>query len=133
MSQLNIQSFKALDVSAEELQLQKAQQVIDKLFMAANSDEMLKEQLEAAISPESLVEIAAIQGYELTVADLEMLHHYDQEQAELNSDEVDDDELSEQELELVAGGRALGLVARPKRVPSGFNPPPKWPAWPAWW
>ncbi|MEQ9372771.1 MAG: hypothetical protein RIG63_27685, partial [Coleofasciculus chthonoplastes F3-SA18-01] len=47
MSQLNIQSLKAEDLSAEELQLQKAQQVIDKLFMAANSDEKLFEQLEA--------------------------------------------------------------------------------------
>jgi predicted ribosomally synthesized peptide with nif11-like leader len=104
MSQLNIQSFKALDVSAEELQLQKAQQVIDELFMAAESDEMLKEQLEAAISPESLVEIAASQGYELTVADLERLHDYDQEAGQSSSDELGDDELSEQELELVAGG-----------------------------
>jgi len=104
MSQLNIQSFKALDVSAEELKLQKAQQVIDELFMAANSNQRLFEQLKAAISPENLVEIAVRQGYELTVADLERLHHYDQEQAQLNSDELDDDELSEQELELVAGG-----------------------------
>ncbi|MEQ9481964.1 Nif11-like leader peptide family RiPP precursor [Coleofasciculus sp. F4-SAH-05] len=104
MSQLNIQSFKSEDLSAEELQLQKAQQVIDELFMAAESDQRLFEQLEAAISPENLVEIAASQGYELTVADLERLHDYDQEQAELNGDEFDDDELSEQELELVAGG-----------------------------
>ena len=110
MSQLNIQSFKALDVSAEELQLQKAQQVIDELFMAANSDEKLKKQLEAAISPEELVEIAARKGYELTVADLERLHHYHQEQAQLNSDELDDDELSEQELELVAGGIPFACV-----------------------
>jgi len=105
MSQSNIQSFNAEDLSAEELQLQKAQQVIDELFMAANSDEKLKNQLEAAISPESLVEIAAIQGYELTVADLERLHRHDQEAGQSSSDELDDDELSEQELELVAGGR----------------------------
>ncbi len=72
--------------------------------MAAESDEMLKEQLEAAISPESLVEIAASQGYELTVADLERLHDYDQEAGQSSSDELGDDELSEQELELVAGG-----------------------------
>jgi len=105
MSQSNIQSFKSEDLSAEELQLQKAQQVIDKLFMAAQSDQRLFEQLEAAISPENLVEIAAIQGYELTVADLERLHDYDQEQAQVNSDDLGDDELNEQELELVAGGR----------------------------
>ncbi|MEQ9372427.1 MAG: Nif11-like leader peptide family RiPP precursor [Coleofasciculus chthonoplastes F3-SA18-01] len=112
MSQLNIQSFKSEDLSAEELQLQKAQQVIDELFMAAESDQRLFEQLEAAISPENLVEIAASQGYELTVADLERLHDYDQEQAELNGDEFDDDELSEQDLELVAGG---GRSARNRR------------------
>jgi|GEM_PF-1963404 len=137
MSQSNIQSFNAEDLSAEELQLQKAQQVIDELFMAAESDEKLNEQLEAAISPESLVEIATRQGYKLTVADLEMLHHYDQEQAQLNSDELDDDELSEQELELVAGGRAKGLTsltAPPKPVPSGFNPSPKSQGFPVpWW
>ncbi|MEQ9356936.1 Nif11-like leader peptide family RiPP precursor [Coleofasciculus chthonoplastes] len=104
MSDLNIQSFQAEDVSAEELQRQKAQQVINELFMAAQSDQKLFEQLEAAISPEKLVEIAASQGYELTVADLERLHDYDQEQAQLNGDDLDDDELSEQDLELVAGG-----------------------------
>jgi len=137
LSQSNIQSLNAEDVSAEELQLQKAQQVIDKLFMAAQSDQRLFEQLEAAISPESLVEIAASQGYELTVADLERLHDYDQEQAQLNSDELDNDELSEQELELVAGGRAKGLTsltAPPKPVPSGFNPSPKSQGFPVpWW
>ncbi|MEQ9549615.1 MAG: Nif11-like leader peptide family natural product precursor [Coleofasciculus sp. G3-WIS-01] len=105
MSQLNIQSFNAEDLSAEELQRQKAQQVIDELFMAAESDEKLKKQLEAAISPEKLVEIAVRQGYELTVADLERLHHYHQEAEQSNSDELDDDELSEQDLELVAGAR----------------------------
>ncbi|MEQ9624701.1 Nif11-like leader peptide family RiPP precursor [Coleofasciculus chthonoplastes] len=121
MSQLNIQSFKSEDVSAEQLQLQKAQQVIDELFMAANSDEKLNQQLEAAISPEKLVEIAASQGYELTVADLERLHDYEQEQVQLNSDELGEDELNEQELELVAGGRALGLVARSKPIGNGFH------------
>jgi predicted ribosomally synthesized peptide with nif11-like leader len=104
MSQPNIKQLKAKDLSAEELRLQKAQQAIDDLLMTANSDETLKEQLEAATSPESLVEIAARQGYELTVADLEMLLRQNQEQAELHFDEFDDDELSEQELELVAGG-----------------------------
>ena len=136
MSQSNIQSFNAEDLSAEELQLQKAQQVIDELFMAAESDEKLNEQLEAAISPEELVEIATRQGYELTVADLERLHHYDQEQAQLNSDDLGDDELSEQELELVAGGRAgfTSFTEPPNPVPNGFNPPPKPQGIPVpWW
>jgi predicted ribosomally synthesized peptide with nif11-like leader len=104
MSHSDIESLKAEDLSAEELWLQKAQQAIDELLMAANSDETLKEQLEAATSPESLVEIAARHGYQLTVADLETLRSRTQEQAQLHSDEFDDDELSEQELELVAGG-----------------------------
>jgi predicted ribosomally synthesized peptide with nif11-like leader len=119
MSQPDIEQLKAEDLSAEELRLQKAQQAIDDLLMAANSDATLKEQLEAATSSESLVEIAARQGYELTVADLETLHRRAQEQAQLNSDEFGDDELSEQELELVAGGRC-GF----KKI--GFNPH-KWP------
>jgi predicted ribosomally synthesized peptide with nif11-like leader len=103
MSQPNIKQFKAEDLSAEELRLQKAQQAIDDLLMAANSDETLKKQLEAATSPESFVEIAARQGYQLTVADLETLRRRTQQQTQLHSDEFDD-ELSEQELELVAGG-----------------------------
>jgi predicted ribosomally synthesized peptide with nif11-like leader len=104
MSQPDIEQLKAEDLLAEESRLQKAQQAIDELFMAANQDKTLKEQLEAVTSPESLVEVAARQGYELTVADLETLRHWEQEQAQLNSDEFGDDELSEQELELVAGG-----------------------------
>jgi predicted ribosomally synthesized peptide with nif11-like leader len=85
--------------------LQKGQQAIDDLYVAANSDERLKEQLEEVTSPESLVEVATRQGYQLTVADLETLRHRTQQQAQLNADEFDDDELSEQELELVAGGK----------------------------
>ena len=115
MSQPDIEQLKAEDLSAEELRLQKAQQAIDELFMAANQDETLKEQLEGVSSPESLVEVAARQGYQLTVADLETLRRRTQQQAQLNSDEFDD-ELSEQELELVAGG----LRASP--VPTIPNP-----------
>jgi predicted ribosomally synthesized peptide with nif11-like leader len=106
MSHSDIESLKAENLSAEELRLQKAQQAIDGLYMAANSDETLKKQLDAATSPETLVEIAARQGYQLTIADLEMLHRQTQQQAQLHSDEFDDDELSEQELELVAGGKS---------------------------
>jgi predicted ribosomally synthesized peptide with nif11-like leader len=109
MSQPDIQRLKTENLSPEELRLQKAQQAIDDLFRAAKQDEMLKRQLEAATSPESWVEVAARQGYELTVADIETLHRRDQEQAQLNCDEFDDDELSEQELELVAGG-ALRII-----------------------
>jgi len=109
MSHSDIQSLKAEDLSALESRLQKAQQAIDELFMAANSDETLKEQLEAATNSESLVEIAARQGYELTAADLETLLRRTQEQPQLYSDEFDDDELSEQELELVAGGAFMQL------------------------
>jgi predicted ribosomally synthesized peptide with nif11-like leader len=110
MSHPDIQSLKAEDLSALELRLQKAQQAIDDLFMAANSDETLKEQLEAATNSERLVEIAARQGYELTVADLETLLRRTQQQTQLHSDEFDDDELSEQELELVAGGINISRI-----------------------
>jgi predicted ribosomally synthesized peptide with nif11-like leader len=111
MSQPNIKQFKAEDLSAEELRLRKAQQAIDDLYVAANSDETLKKQLEAASSPESLVKIAACEGYELTVADIETLRRCTQQQAQLHLEEFDD-ELSEQELELVAGG-----IKNPIRVP----------------
>jgi predicted ribosomally synthesized peptide with nif11-like leader len=104
MTQPKIKQLKAEDLSAEELRLRKAQQAIDELLMAANSDETLKKQLEAATSPESFVKIATRQGYELTVADLETLRHRTQQQAQLHSEAFDDNELSEQELELVAGG-----------------------------
>ena len=117
MSQPNIKQFKAEDLSAEELRLRKAQQAIDDLYMAANSDETLKEQLEAASSPESLVKIAARQGYKLTVADIETLRRRIQQQAQLNCDEFDEDELSERELELVAGG-IRAHIKLPKFSPS---------------
>ena len=117
MTQPDIKQFKAENLSAEELRLQKAQQAIDDLYMAANSDETLKEQLEAASSPESLVKIAARQGYKLTVADIETLRRRTQQQAQLNSDEFDEDELSERELELVAGG-IRAHIKLPKFSPS---------------
>ena len=126
MTQPDIKQLKAEDLSAEELRLRKAQQAIDDLYMAANSDETLKKQLEAASSPESFVEIAARQGYKLAVADIETLRRRTQQQAQLNSDELDD-ELSEQELELVAGG--IGLVWRgpvPSPVPKKPGPKPPW-------
>jgi predicted ribosomally synthesized peptide with nif11-like leader len=115
MTQPNIKQLKGEDLLAEELRLQKVQQAIDELLMAANSDETLKEQLETATSSESFVEIAARQGYQLTVADIEMLLDRTQQQAQLHSDEFDDDELSEQELELVAGGRMPGITKSPGR------------------
>ena len=115
MSQQNIKQLKVKDLLDEELRLQKAQQAIDELYIAANSDEKLKEQLEAAINLGSLVEVAAHQGYELAVADSETLRCRVQEQTQLNSNEFDDDELSEQELELVAGGRMPGITKSPGR------------------
>jgi len=127
MSQPNIKQLKVSDLSAEELRLQKAQQVIDELYVAAKSDETLKRQLEAVSSPESFVKIAARQGYELTVADIEMLRRRTQEQAQLNADEFDDDELSEHELELVAGGFFGSAPIGP--VPNWSRPKPPWWPW----
>jgi predicted ribosomally synthesized peptide with nif11-like leader len=125
MSQLNIKQLKVSDLSAEELQLQKAQQAIDELYMAAKQDETLKGQLEAATRPESFVKVAAGQGYQLTVADLETLRRRTQQQAQLRSEEFDDDELSEQELELVTGGK-FKFSPCPNEPPKG---PPKGPWW----
>ena len=115
MSQPNIKQLKTENLSTEELRLQKVQQAIDELYVVANSNETLKKQLEAATSPESLVKIAARQGYELTVADIETLRRQTQQQAQFKSDEFDDDELSEQELELVAGGLGASFVPNPNK------------------
>jgi predicted ribosomally synthesized peptide with nif11-like leader len=130
MSHSDIESLKAENLSAEELRLQKAQQAIDELFIAANSDEMLRKQLEAATSPESLVEIAARHGYELTVVEIETLRRRTKEQTQLHSDEFDGDELSEQELELVAGGvspvsNGISFVPNPSCL-NGLPGPPPW-------
>ncbi len=69
----------------------------------------------------------------LKAEDLETLRSQTQQQAQLSSDEFDDDELSEQELELVAGGGPGllgGLVAnaepRPSSVPNKPKPKPPW-------
>jgi hypothetical protein len=70
-----------------------------------------------------LVEVAARQGYELTVADIETLLSRNQQQAQPNADDFDDDELSEQELELVAGGFLFG------HVPNKPKPKPHWWPW----
>jgi predicted ribosomally synthesized peptide with nif11-like leader len=113
MSHSDIQSLKAKDLSALELRLQKAQQAIDDLLTAANQDETLKGQLETITSPESLVEIAIRQGYQLTVADLERLLHRNQEQVQFDSNEFDDDELNEQELEVVVGGTYIPNTRKP--------------------
>ena len=133
MSLRDVQPLKAEGLSAEELRLQKAQQAIDELLVAANQDETLKRQLETVTSSESLVEIAARQGYQLKVADLEALLYQNQEQAQHHSDEFDDDELSEQELEVVVGGSitnrtisikncsALGHVYGGNYIPSDFR------------
>jgi len=122
MSQPNIKQLNASDLSALELRLQKTQQAINDLYRAANSDERLKEQLETATSLESLVEIAARQGYELAVADLEALRRRTQQQAQLHSDKFEDDELSEQELELVAGGfRFIDIGGYASSVPNEFK------------
>jgi len=129
MSHSDIQPIKAENLSTEELRLQKVQQAIDDLFMIANQDEALKRQLEAATSPESLVEVAARQGYELTVADLETLHRRIQEQTQLNADELDDDELSEEELELVAGG-FFSSITRIFVPRNNKNPVPVFPTTP---
>jgi hypothetical protein len=61
--------------------------------------------------------------------DIETLLRRNQEQLQLHSDEFDDDELSEQELELVAGGISpfgstpVGIVKLTKCWPCKLNPP----------
>ena len=122
MLQPDIEQLKAKDLSGLELGLQKAQRAIDELLVAANQDETLKRQLETVTSSESLVEIAARQGYQLKVADLEALLYQNQEQAQHHSDEFDDDELSEQELEVVVGGVHIPNTRKPPYCVANSSP-----------
>jgi hypothetical protein len=72
--------------------------------------------------------------HSLKAEGLETLDRQTQQQAQLSSDEFDDDELSEQELELVAGGGlelsvVVGtLLVEYSSVPNKLKPkPPLWP------
>ncbi|MBD3563444.1 Nif11-like leader peptide family natural product precursor, partial [Planktothrix sp. FACHB-1355] len=80
--------------------------------MEIEQDAELKSQLETAANPQAFFEIAAEKGYEFSASDLQVAMGWALEKIELNSDELDDYELAEEELEMVAGGtfRALAMM-----------------------
>jgi hypothetical protein len=53
MSQPTLSQLKAEDLSAEDYGYEKAQQAIDDLYMAANSDETLKSNSKQLLAQES--------------------------------------------------------------------------------
>lgn len=104
--------INAEDLPTEEFQFIKAQVAIANLCNAIQQDEAFKAQLVSAETPESFLEIAAKNGYQFTVSDLEDTLRLALEQPELNFDEFDDYELSEDELEMVAGGTAFRMAVQ---------------------
>ncbi|MBD2181938.1 Nif11-like leader peptide family natural product precursor [Aerosakkonema funiforme] len=108
MLQNLIQPINAEDLPAEELRFIKAQQAIYELCKAVEQDSEIKSQLETAKSPETFLEIAAENGYEFTILDMQFALQWAKEKTEINNDEFDDYELNEEELEMVAGGTIAG-------------------------
>ncbi len=104
MSQQPIQPINAEDLPIEEYNFVKAQQAIYELCLALQQDEALKSQLETAKNPDNFIQVAAELGYDFTVSDLEFAMRWALEKTDLDSDEFDDYELSEEDLEAVAGG-----------------------------
>ncbi|MCL1467463.1 Nif11-like leader peptide family RiPP precursor [Argonema galeatum] len=104
MSQQAIQSINAENLPIEEYNFVKSQQAIYELCLALQQDEALKSQLETAKNPDNFIQVAAELGYDFTVSDLEFAMRWALEKTDLDSDEFDDYELSEEDLEAVAGG-----------------------------
>lgn len=119
MLQNLIQPINAEELPAEELRFIKAQQAIYELCKAVEQDSEIKSQLETAKSPETFLEIAADNGYEFTISDMQFALQWAKERSEINNDEFDDYELSEEELEMVAGGT---IAARAMSINSYWHP-----------
>lgn len=106
MKQTMLQPINAEELPAEEYRFVKAQQAIYELCRAVGQDTEIKSKLESASNPESFLNIASEYGYEFAIADLQFALQWASEKPQLNTDELDDYELSEEELEAVAGGTA---------------------------
>lgn len=112
MFQVQIQPINAEDLPAEEFRFIKAQVAIANLCSAIEEDEAFKAQLASAETPQTFLQIAAKNGYEFSISDLEDTLRLALEQPDLNFDEFDDYELSEDELEMVAGGTAFRMAVQ---------------------
>ncbi len=107
MFQAQIQPINAEDLPVEEFRFIKAQVAMANLCSAIEEDEAFKAQLASAETPLTFLQIAAENGYEFSISDLEDTLRLALEQPEFDLDEFDDYELSEDELEMVAGGTAF--------------------------
>lgn len=94
------------DLSSEEFRFVKAQQSIDQFCREIQAESTLKSQVETVKTVDSFIEIAAENGYEFTLSDLQAAINWAIEETQDNADELEDYELSEEELEMVAGGTA---------------------------
>lgn len=112
MFRANIQPINAADLPPEEFRFVKAQQAIYNFCKALEQDDALKSQLKSADNPESFLEIAANNGYEFSFSDLKDALQLSLQNTAINSDEFDDYELSEEDLEMVAGGTVHGYAMR---------------------
>ncbi|HEY9851555.1 MAG TPA: Nif11-like leader peptide family RiPP precursor [Leptolyngbyaceae cyanobacterium] len=109
MVQKFLQPIQAEDLPAEDFRFIQAQQAIYELCKAVFENGDLKSDLQNAKSPETFLKIAHEYGYHFTFSDLQFAIDFALERTHLNntiSDEFDDYELSEEELEMVAGGTA---------------------------
>lgn len=101
-----VQPIHAEDLPAEEYRFIKAQQAIYNFCKAIDRDQQFKSRLEKVENQASFIRVAAENGYEFTLSDLQFALQGLSENADIESDEFEDYELSEEELEMVAGGTA---------------------------
>lgn len=106
MLQNSIAPINAENLPVTEYRFVKAQQSIYELCQNIEQNSRLKSALENAKNPEDFLKIAAEFGYDFTIADLQFAVSWASQKTHLNSDELDDFELDEEELEAVAGGTA---------------------------
>jgi predicted ribosomally synthesized peptide with nif11-like leader len=90
------------------------------LIAAADRDEALRQKLQAAVTPENLVKIAAAHGYEFTAEDLIALIQAQIEAQKAKSSAFDSltEDISDDEAEMVAGG---GYKSRPSAINSFYH------------
>jgi predicted ribosomally synthesized peptide with nif11-like leader len=106
MLENSIDPIHAENLPTTEYLFVKAQQSIYELCQNIEQDPTLKSALENAKNPDNFRQIAAEFGYEFTISDLQFALIWAKEKIAHNFDELDDYELSEEELEAVAGGTA---------------------------
>lgn len=103
-----MQPIKLEELPAEDFRFVKGQQAIYDLGKAVLQKNDLKTELANARNPEAFLKVAADNGYEFTIEDLQFTFRWLKEKNEFYADEFDDYELDEEELETVAGGTVAG-------------------------